>query len=70
MPVQANSQFINDRTYASVSPTINWKWTPEVNIGLSYIFRQQEYKSSSQVSQDNSVQLQFNYQPQTNSQVK
>lgn len=70
MPVQANSQFNNDRTYASVSPTINWKWTPEVNIGLSYIFRQQEYKSSSQVSQDNSVQLQFNYQPQTNSQVK
>jgi len=59
-----------NRNYASVSPTINWKWTPEINVGLSYTYRQQEYKSSSQVSQDNSVQLQFNYQPQTNSQVK
>jgi hypothetical protein len=70
MPVQANSQFNNDRTYASISPTINWKWTPEINVALSYTYRQQEYKSSSQVSQDNSVQLQFNYQPQTNNQVK
>ena len=59
-----------NRNSASVSPTINWKWTPEINVGLSYTYRQQEYKSSSQVSQDNSVQLQFNYQPQTNSQVK
>lgn len=59
-----------NRNYASVGPNINWKWTPEINVALSYTYRQQEFKSNSQVSQDNSVQLQFNYQPQTNSQVK
>lgn len=59
-----------NRNYSSIGPNINWKWTPEINVALSYTYRQQEYKSSSQVSQDNSVQLQFNYQPQTNSQVK
>ncbi len=71
MPVQTNNQFNQDRTFASISPTINWKWTTEVNLGLSYTFRQQEYKTNnSQISQDNSVQLQLNYQPQTNNQVK
>ncbi len=71
MPVQTNNQFNQDRTFASISPTINWKWTTEVNVGLSYTYRQQEYKiNNSQISQDNSVQLQLNYQPQTNNQVK
>jgi len=59
-----------DRTYYSISPNINWKWTPEINLGLSYSFRQQEYKNSTGPSQGNSVQLQFSYQPQTNYQVK
>ncbi|MDD1613853.1 MAG: hypothetical protein LUP98_04295 [Methylococcaceae bacterium] len=70
MPAQQNSQFNNNRTYASISPNINWKWTPEINVGLSYTYRQQEYKSDPQAREDNSVQLQFTYQPQTNYQVK
>ncbi len=70
MPLQQNNQFSNDRTYASVSPNINWKWTPEINVGLSYTYRQQEYKNSNQLRQDNGLQLQFTYQPQTNNQVK
>ena len=59
-----------DRTYASVNPNINWKWTPEINVGLTYTYRQQEFKNSNQLKQDNGVQLQFTYQPQTNNQVK
>jgi hypothetical protein len=71
MPVQANNSSSNDRTYASVSPTIKWQWIPEVNVELSYTYRQQEYKTNNaQLSQDNSVQLQFNYHPKTNNQVK
>ncbi|WP_262963892.1 porin family protein [Methylobacter psychrophilus] len=69
-PAQLNSQLNNERIFATISPTINWKWTPEVNVGLSYTYRQQELKTNSQISQDNSVQLQLNYQPQTNNQVK
>jgi len=42
-----------------------WKWTPEINVGLSYTYRQLEYKNSNQLRQDNSLQLQFTYQPQT-----
>ncbi len=70
MPAQQNSQFTNDRTLASVNPNINWKWTPEINVGLSYSYRQQDFKNSPQASVDNGVQLQFTYQPQTNNQVK
>ncbi|MEQ1619920.1 MAG: hypothetical protein ABL919_00845 [Methylococcales bacterium] len=65
---QTNSQF--NRTNYSISPSINWKWTPEINLGLSYRFRQQEYQSSPEPSLGNVVQLQFNYQPQINRQVK
>jgi len=64
---QQNS-FLN-RTYYSISPNINWKWTPEISLGLTYIYREQDFKSGSQAS-GNSVQLQFTYQPQTNYQVK
>ncbi|MEI6336164.1 MAG: hypothetical protein WCS87_16515 [Methylococcaceae bacterium] len=70
MPTAQNASISNDRTYASVSPNINWKWTPEVNVGVSYTYRQQEIKSASQVSIDNGVQLQLTYQPTTNYQVK
>jgi hypothetical protein len=68
MTGQQNSQF--DRTFYSISPNINWKWTPEINLGLSYNFRQQEYQGSNQPSLGNTVQLQFSYQPQINHQVK
>ncbi len=66
----AQNVFNNDRTYASVNPNINWKWTPEVNVGLSYTYRQQEYKNSNQIREDNGVQLQLTYQPKINNQVK
>ncbi|MDD2802101.1 MAG: hypothetical protein PHE96_11665, partial [Methylococcales bacterium] len=65
---QQNSRY--NRTYYSISPNINWKWTPEINLGLSYTYRQQEFQGSTQPSQGNIVQLQFNYQPQINRQVK
>jgi len=68
LPAQQNNSL--NRTYASISSTISWKWTPEINVGLSYAYRQQEYKNSNQFSVDNAVQLQFTYQPQTNYQVK
>lgn len=58
-----------DRTYFTISPNINWKWTPEINVGLSYSFRYQEYQnqdSSQGNAQGNTVQLQISYQPQTN----
>ena len=63
-----NSPF--NRTYASIGPNINWKWIPEINIGFSYNFRQQDYKNSPQASYDNNMQLQITYQPQINYQVK
>lgn len=59
-----------NRTYVSISPSINWKWTPEIKLDLSYTYRQQDYKGSTQASFDNNVQLQFTYQPQINNQVK
>ncbi len=65
---QANSQF--NRTYYSISPSINWRWTSEINLGLSYRFKQQEFQSSTEPALGNVVQLQFNYQPQINRQVK
>ncbi len=65
---QQSSRF--NRAYYTISPNINWKWTPEINLSLSYTFRQQEFENSSQPSQGNIVQLQFNYQPQINRQVK
>ena len=67
---QQSRLFNNNYTYSSISPNINWKWTPEINVEFSYAFRQQDFKGSTQASYDNSVQLQFNYQPQTNYQVK
>ena len=69
---QQNSQLnFLSRDYFTVSPNINWKWTPEINLALSYTFRHQEFQNSTQSNaQGNSVQLQFSYQPQINHQVK
>jgi len=59
-----------NRDYFTISPNISWRWTPEISLGLSYNYVQQKYQSQNQASQGNIVQLQFNYQPQTNYQVK
>ncbi|MBS4052500.1 MAG: hypothetical protein KGZ69_15065 [Methylomonas sp.] len=60
----------NNRTYITLSPNIRWRWTPEINLELSYIYRQQEFESLNQTSVGNNLQLQFSYQPQINRQVK
>lgn len=62
----------NNRTYITLSPNIQWRWTPEVNLDLSYSYRQREFgsNSNSQTITGDSVQLQFSYQPQINRQVK
>jgi hypothetical protein len=60
----------SNRTFYSISPGIHWKWTPEINLGLSYTYRQQDFEGSDQSSQGNTVQLQFSYQHQINHQVK
>jgi len=70
MPTAQNGSINRDRTYASVSPNINWKWTPEVNVGVSYTYRQQEYNNIPGLREDNGVQLQLIYQPKINNQVK
>lgn len=65
-----NNNVSNNRTYATLSPNIRWRWTPEINLELSYSHRQQQYESLGQTAIGNSVQLQFSYQPQLNRQVK
>ena len=70
MPTASNGFSDTSRTYASVSPNITWKWTPEVNVGVSYTYRQQEYKNFLGLREDNGVQLQLTYQPKINNQVK
>lgn len=65
-----NTNINNSRTYSTLSPNLTWRWTPEVNLDLSYSYRQQEFQSNNQTAIGNSVQLQFSYQPQINRQVK
>lgn len=59
-----------NRNYATISPNIQWSWTPEINLQLAYTYREQEYTDRQQTAIANSVQLQFSYQPQINRQVK
>ncbi len=65
-----NNSASNNRTYITLSPNIQWRWTPEINLDLSYSYRQQNYESTNQTAIGDSVQLQFSYQPQINRQVK
>ncbi|MFA5983143.1 MAG: hypothetical protein WC782_03925 [Methylococcaceae bacterium] len=60
----------SSRTLTSFSPNLNWRWTEEIRLGLSYNYRQQAFQSQNTDAVGNSVQLQFSYQPQTNRQVK
>lgn len=63
------SQSFN-RIYTTLSPNIQWRWTPDINLQLSYSHREQEYTDLHKTAIGNSVQLQFSYQPQINRQVK
>ncbi|WP_446811787.1 hypothetical protein ACH50O_09545 [Methylomonas sp. 2BW1-5-20] len=65
-----NTSRSNNRTYITLSPNIQWRWTPEINLDFSYSYRQQVYESTNQTAVGDSVQLQFSYQPQINRQVK
>jgi hypothetical protein len=65
-----NSSASYNRTYTTLSPDIQWRWTPEINLQLSYTHRESEYTDRHQSAIGNSVQLQFSYQPQINRQVK
>ncbi|TAK64465.1 YfaZ family outer membrane protein [Methylobacter sp.] len=56
----------NNRTYATLSPALNWRWTPETKLELSYSYRQQQFDNENDARVGNSVQLQFIYQPQIN----
>ncbi|MDD5581104.1 MAG: BamA/TamA family outer membrane protein [Methylobacter sp.] len=58
------------RTYYSIGPNINWKWTEEMSFRLSYTYRQQKFDNSSEAREGNTAQLQFIYQPLINNQVK
>lgn len=60
----------NNRTYTTITPNVQWRWTPEINLQLSYTYREQIYESNNRTSIGNIVQLQFSYQPQINRQVK
>jgi hypothetical protein len=62
-----NNQF--NRINYSVSPSVSWIWTPEINLDLSYTYRQQEFERG-QPAQGNILQFQFSYSPQINNQVK
>ena len=64
-----NSQSNLNRDNFSFSPYLNWKWSPEINLGLSYSFRQQEFQGG-QPSEGNQVEFQFSYRPQLNNLVK
>jgi hypothetical protein len=69
MPTNINGNSLS-RDYSSISPSINWHWTPELNVGLSYTYREQIFKNNISNAQDNSLLLQLTYQPQINNQVK
>lgn len=60
----------NNRTVISFTPSIKWLWTPETYFNLSYTYVEQSFNSSSTAASQDSLQLQFYYQPQINRQVK
>jgi outer membrane protein assembly factor BamA len=64
--ISGQSNSTSNRTYYSLSPNVNWKCSPEINMSLSYTYRQQEYQGSTQPTQGNTIQLNFSYQPQIN----
>jgi hypothetical protein len=65
-----NNNVSENRTFITLSPNIQWRWTPEINLDLSYSHRQQGFDSINQSITGDVVQLQFSYQPQINRQVK
>lgn len=60
----------NNRTYTTITPDIQWRWTPEIKLQLSYTHREQELVDRGLSASGNIVQLMFSYQPELNRQVK
>jgi hypothetical protein len=67
-PSQQNRSI--SRTFYSIRPNINWKWTEEMRFELSYTYRHQKFDNDNQAGEGNITQLQFIYQPLINKQVK
>ncbi|PPD34697.1 MAG: hypothetical protein CTY19_03650 [Methylomonas sp.] len=65
-----NNIIDNNRTLSTLTPSLRWRWTPEINLDLSYTYRQQDFSFLNDSAIGNNLQLQFSYQPQINRQVK
>jgi uncharacterized protein (PEP-CTERM system associated) len=61
---------INNRTYTTFTPNLGWRWTPEINLNLSYSYRHQQFDNLDEPQIGNNVMFQFSYQPQINRLVK
>lgn len=60
-----------NRTLTTLSPSISWRWTPDLKLEFSYSYRQQIIENQGNNNADgNSIQFQLSYQPQVNRQVK
>lgn len=81
MFAQINANYLNNestglstngsnRTLTSFSPSLNWKLTEYINLGLSYDYREQVFQNPDRGANGNSLQVQISYQPKTNKQVK
>jgi hypothetical protein len=64
-----NYAYLN-RDLIAVSPNVQYQWSPDIHLQLTYTYMDQHYILLNQTSTANSVQFQFIYQPQINRQVK
>ncbi|QWF70157.1 hypothetical protein KEF85_12490 [Methylomonas paludis] len=69
-PSRSPALFNFNRHLTTISPNVQWKWTHEVSLLLSYTYTDQYFPSSNVSAKSDSIQLQFNYQPLINRQVK
>ena len=65
-----NSYAYLNRDLISVSPNLQWQWTPDIHMQFTYTYMDQHYLLLNQTAVANSLQFQFIYQPQINRQVK
>ena len=58
------------RTLTTLSSSLKWQWTPEINLMFTYTYMDQIYTQTNQSARADNMQLQFTYQPLINRQVK
>jgi len=51
----------DDRENISVSPTLNWTFSPDASLGLSYKYRQQKESDAGTTASSNAIMLTLNY---------